>query len=118
MNVYIVRLIDRKELVGVFWADTIDDLVTLVDECTDPAVCEYRTAHRGGFYWPGLLSPMFDDICKSTDLELDNYTEALKTELSMCESTQDDLINAEQRLRKWKQLPDWMSVVKKTWTSA
>ena len=41
MNVYLVRLIEDQEIVGVFAAKNISNLFDLVDECVSPYDCEY-----------------------------------------------------------------------------
>jgi hypothetical protein len=41
MPAYLVRLIQNRDVVGFFAADDFDDLVIIVDECTDVAACEY-----------------------------------------------------------------------------
>ena len=41
MPAYLVRTIDEHDIVGFFAADEMDDLLVAVDECTDPADCEY-----------------------------------------------------------------------------
>jgi hypothetical protein len=36
MPTYLVRIIETHDLVGVFSADNIVQLIDIVDECTDP----------------------------------------------------------------------------------
>ena len=60
MPTYIVRLIKNRDLVGFFAADDMDDLVTAVDECTDPDACEYIELPAGGVMWesPAIAVPL------------------------------------------------------------
>lgn len=49
---YLVRMAKDKELLGVFWADNIDELAIVIDcEIVDPALCEIKKIKNGGFYW-------------------------------------------------------------------
>jgi len=40
-----------RELVGIFVADTVDQLFELVNETETPMCCEYRQLGNGGIYW-------------------------------------------------------------------
>jgi hypothetical protein len=40
-----------RELVGIFVADTVDQLFELVNETETPLCCEYRQLGSGGIYW-------------------------------------------------------------------
>ncbi len=40
-----------RELVGIFVADTVDQLFELVNETETPLCCEYRQLGNGGIYW-------------------------------------------------------------------
>ena len=40
-----------RELVGIFVADTVDQLFELVNETETPMCCEYRQLGSGGIYW-------------------------------------------------------------------
>ena len=55
MASYIVRLGPSepraRELVGIFVADTVDQLFELVNETETPMCCEYRQLGNGGIYW-------------------------------------------------------------------
>lgn len=48
MPAYLVRTIDEHDIVGFFVADEMEDLLIAVDECTDPADCEYVELPVGG----------------------------------------------------------------------
>jgi hypothetical protein len=64
MPTYLVRTIDKKDLVGIFVAPDVFALALLVDECTDPADCEYQRMKPGGLMWtsPAVPVPLvFDD---------------------------------------------------------
>lgn len=50
---YLVRVIDSKEFVGIFWASSIAWLAALVDEVCDPGACEFKRLSDGGFYIHG-----------------------------------------------------------------
>jgi hypothetical protein len=52
-----------RELVGIFVADTVDQLFELVDETETPLCCEYRQLGNGGIYWEnatGQAAPQHD----------------------------------------------------------
>ena len=50
MRAYLCRLINNKELVGIFVCE-LSGLPWLVDECTDAHLCEYIPMPDGGLYW-------------------------------------------------------------------
>jgi len=51
MPAYLVRTIDEHDIVGIFVADEMNDLLVAVDECTDPDDCEYIELPVGGIMW-------------------------------------------------------------------
>ena len=51
MNVYLVRHQETCELVGIFAAHTREMLMDLVDQVTDPNICECRKMDEGGIMW-------------------------------------------------------------------
>lgn len=55
MNAYLVRLksdqTSPRELVGLFFAEELDDLWPMIDECTDVQSCEVKLLPAGGIYW-------------------------------------------------------------------
>jgi hypothetical protein len=57
MPAYLVRLIDTRDLVGFFFAEEVDQLSIIVDECTDVPDCEYVELPDGGIMWE---SPAID----------------------------------------------------------
>ena len=60
MPAYLVRLSDTRDLVGFFFAEEIDELALIVDECTDVPACEYVELPDGGIMWesPSIGVPM------------------------------------------------------------
>ena len=60
MPAYLVRLIDTRDLVGFYFADDAADLVTIIDECTEVADCEYAELPDGGITWesPAISVPI------------------------------------------------------------
>jgi hypothetical protein len=52
MPCYLVRIIDSKEAVGIFYVADIDELCEVIDEATDPGICEYALMPHGGVMWP------------------------------------------------------------------
>ena len=57
MPAYLVRLIDTRDLVGFFFAEGVDHLDVIVDECIDVPDCEYVELPEGGIMWE---SPAID----------------------------------------------------------
>ena len=52
-----------RELVGIFVADTVEQLFELVNETETPLCCEYRQLGNGGIYWDtatGQAAPQHD----------------------------------------------------------
>ncbi len=60
MSTYLVRTIDEHDLVGIFVAPDLRTLALLIDECTDPGVCEYQRMKPGGIMWtsPAVAVPV------------------------------------------------------------
>ncbi len=57
-----------RELVGIFVADTVDQLFELVNETETPLCCEYRQLGNGGIYWEsstGQTVPQHDSPDKA-----------------------------------------------------
>lgn len=48
LKTYFVRKAANREVVGLFVAPSLTLLAALVDECCDPAACEYALAQTGG----------------------------------------------------------------------
>lgn len=53
MKAYFVRKSVDCEVVGFFVAPSLVLLAALVDECCDPAICDYAPAPMGGLLVPG-----------------------------------------------------------------
>lgn len=51
MNCYLVRIVGSRDLVGIFFAWDIIELVILIDECVNPSVCEFTELPPGSLYW-------------------------------------------------------------------
>jgi hypothetical protein len=66
MPAYLVRTIDDHDIVGFFAADDMEDLVIAVDECTEPADCEYVELPVGGIMWssPAITVPLNPGNCE------------------------------------------------------
>lgn len=61
MPAYLVRIIDTHDLVGIYYVETILQLIVIIDECTDPGACEYtRLTFPGGIMWesPAVSVPV------------------------------------------------------------
>lgn len=69
MGLYLVRLKENKELVGLFGCH-LDELQAVVDESSDPFLCEYITVTRGGIFWaaPGAVTVGADCMEDETPL--------------------------------------------------
>ncbi|MBZ9806950.1 hypothetical protein [Mesorhizobium sp. ESP-6-2] len=54
MNLFLVRRMESRELVGLIYCRRAEDLFDFVDECTDPYRCEYRVIDvAGSILWLG-----------------------------------------------------------------
>ncbi|KRR06820.1 hypothetical protein [Bradyrhizobium valentinum] len=71
MPAYLVRLIDTRDLVGFYFAAEPDALVTIIDECTEAADCEYAELPDGGISWesPAISVPIGIDKEDPNDIE-------------------------------------------------
>lgn len=69
MFIYLVRMVGTRDLVGIYFAYNEDELMMLIDECTDPGLCEFREIQSGGLFWS---SPAVDiPLSYSEDDEAD-----------------------------------------------
>lgn len=59
MQAYLVRLCDDRQVVGIYAAASLTALQDLVDECTDPAGCEYLAVGQGGIFQPSRVGGQF-----------------------------------------------------------
>jgi hypothetical protein len=54
LNLFAIRGVEKKEAVGLFWAPDLETLWWMVDEVTDPEVCEYCVVDApAAITWPG-----------------------------------------------------------------
>jgi hypothetical protein len=56
MRLFAVRAVKNQEPVGFFWVDDLAGLLQMVDETTEPDLCEYKPiAGPGAIIWPGKV---------------------------------------------------------------
>jgi hypothetical protein len=72
MPVFLVRTIDKHDLVGIYAAPNVMDLAFLIDEAGDPNLCEYQRLGPGGVMWENPaaripIEPDADDEEKEKD---------------------------------------------------
>jgi len=103
MKAYLVRLEETRELVGLFFALSFDDLLDMVNECCAPSDCEYAVLDRS----VGLLDPHSGAPVIPAGIDLDDEDEDDMDELtgldaipgrltltaSLHESLQDELLD-------------------------
>jgi hypothetical protein len=79
MATYLVRTIDDHDLVGIFSVSNFDELVIAVDECLEPADCEYMRLKSGGIMWtsPAVPIPVPYDENAADDVEEVGYLGAV-----------------------------------------
>ena len=53
MPAYLVRSIDSRQIVGLFFVDQAEHLANSVSEWTEGDGCEYVKLPAGGIVWPG-----------------------------------------------------------------
>ena len=70
MPAYLVRLCDTRDLVGFFFAEEVDQLELIVDECIDVPDCEYVELPLGGIMWESPAIDVPIEIDKNS-VELD-----------------------------------------------
>ena len=99
MNVYLVRAVDRKEAVGVFWARNVAELWDVVDEITDPSDCECARITKddepGGIAWAGRTALTFPPAP-----EPDDDIDLRMTETSATWSLMSAILDADEL--RWK----------------
>jgi hypothetical protein len=69
MPVYVVRMKDDNEIVGIYSADNENDLAEFVDESVTPMECEYLVLPDGGFYLDGGAQPIPRDVGEDEEVE-------------------------------------------------
>lgn len=62
MPAYLVRLKENKEIVGIFVSADKESLSLFVDECCDPAACEYTKLGNGGLFLANRGAPAVPHI--------------------------------------------------------
>jgi hypothetical protein len=68
MPAYLVRIIETRDLVGIFVADDEDQVQLAVDECTDVPDCEYIELPDGGVMWESPAVPVpLDTLARGDD---------------------------------------------------
>src|SRR5690242_2747420 len=77
MPAYMVRVEGTRDIVGFFFAETMEDLLYAVDECTEPDGCEYVEMPVGGIMWTSLAIPVPIDH-RSDDPEDDDPEQELE----------------------------------------
>ena len=76
MPAYLVRIEDTRDIVGFFFAETMEGLLDAVDECTDADGCEYVEMPMG-IMWTSPAIPVPIDR-GSDDPKDDHPTEELE----------------------------------------
>ncbi|WP_299814475.1 hypothetical protein [Tardiphaga sp.] len=69
MPTYLVRIIKNHDLVGIFVARDLREMLITIDECTDPASCEYIKLGAGGIMWTDRAIPVPIDVPDDDDGE-------------------------------------------------
>ena len=112
MRMFMVRLVENKEPVGLFWAENLERLWWDIDEVTDPGQCEYVPIDRPvAVIWPDPMDgatigePFEADEAtgESSDAEEANL-EAVRAGVQWSEAMLDYVMGLLSRSR-WKKLP-------------
>ena len=71
MRIYMVRMIETQELVGVYWVTRLSELKECVDEVANPLLVEFTEIHCvGGVKWDGPApDAVHVDVTKFADDE-------------------------------------------------
>lgn len=87
MNCYLVRVVGSRDLVGIFVAWDIVELVLLIDECLDPSICEFTELPPGSLYWSerSVVVPIRRRRKESEDY-MDDDSEILWIDVTLSES--------------------------------
>jgi hypothetical protein len=70
MTTYVVRVEESKEFVGIYAASNEPELFWLVDQLTDPYICEYARLNFGGICFAGACS-RFVSLDEMTEKEIE-----------------------------------------------
>ncbi|MGB3831684.1 MAG: hypothetical protein WA975_07465 [Mesorhizobium sp.] len=101
MKAYFVRKTADHEVVGLFVASSAALLAALVDECCDPATCDYALASMGGLMVPAMTSarwPLAPGSSPEASMQQTGLEEAV-----LSQQWEDDLGDADNRL-EWHSL--------------
>ena len=101
MKAYFVRKTADHEVVGLFVASSAALLAALVDECCDPATCDYALAPMGGLMVPAVTSarwPLAPGSSPEASMQQTGLEEAV-----LSQQWEDDLGDADNRL-EWHSL--------------
>jgi hypothetical protein len=106
MTAYIVRLSDNKELVGLFWSNSLRGLGWAIDECCNPYACEYKKVDDGGIFWSDKVPIKIPILINKDEMIDDDYYETIektKNELVGFEFSDafDDAFFSENGWKKW-----------------
>lgn len=93
MSTYLVRMAGSRELVGLFWADSLSSLAHVVDECVSPSLCEAKNIRLGGIFWPMPIEVCVplpdesggDDEGSQLDVAREKLPEPVFSDLLYCE---------------------------------
>lgn len=94
MSLYLVRLTDNQEAVGLVYAESKYDLANCVDELVDPSACEYKRLPSGS-------AVFFASGCDSIPAKAEDGPEALPIG-KMSEALVEIMTNDDKR--PWKPL--------------
>lgn len=64
MATALVRMIEDKQIVGMFVYKEPEDLFWLVDQSTNPYACEFINLKYGGLIWKQNAGPLISDKLK------------------------------------------------------
>jgi len=99
MSSFAVRHAETQEVVGIFAASSLEGLRNVVDECTDPWICEYvRLSTNGGIFVPDRTEAQWPARFKNEDELFDEDENALN-ESVLSESWLDNIM-----FGRWKPL--------------
>jgi hypothetical protein len=90
MKTYFVRKTANLEVVGLFAAPSTTVLAALVDECCDPAICEFAPASAGGIIVAQATEarwPIPDGNAATTGLENAVFNQTWEDDLSQSTSS-------------------------------
>ena len=90
MATALVRMIDDRQIVGIFVYRDLEQLFWLIDQATDPYQCEYFNVKKGGIIWydqaKELISKKLEKAWNTHDEgELDEFGDEKFDGASLCE---------------------------------